>query len=81
MLNERLWIEVDMKTAVVKHTYVDHPIPQPQQGSRLSKIANRGFSSSLSSAYLPAHPSQWQNSSECAMQIKERIWSATEVSF
>jgi hypothetical protein len=45
-------------------THQDQPIPQPQQGSRLSYIDNRGFSSSPSSVYLPRHAWQRQSSSD-----------------
>ena len=45
-------------------THQDQPIPQPQQGGRLSYIDNCGFSSSPSSVYLPRHAWQRQSSSD-----------------
>lgn len=51
-------------------THQDQPIPQPKQGSRLSNIDNRGFSSSLSSVYFPRHAWQRQNSSDLPVKFK-----------
>lgn len=60
-------------TALHSHSRLTHqhqPIPQPKQGSRLSYIDNRGFSSSPSNVYFPRHAWQQQNSSDLPVKFR-----------
>jgi len=65
--SEKKTIAVHCQSRLTHH---DQPIPQPQQGGRLSYIDNRGFSSSPSSVYLPRHAWQQQNSSGLPVKFR-----------